>query len=468
MASLKLIELARAASGRLIAGDENHIVRSISIDSRTVKTGDLFFALRGPRFDGHDFLKEVFDKGACGAMISEEKPDYTNYQGKALILVHDTADALRRVGAWARQVWNRTLVGITGSTGKTSTKDFTAEVLQGKYRVLKSPGNLNNLYGLPLSLYNLDETYDVAVFELAMSRHGEIAELCEIARPNVGVYTNVSPVHLEFFSSVDDIAEAKAELAEHLDPGGALIFNADDPRVRRIADRFSGKRISYGIDSDADVQAKEVMPDGLKGTRFRIVHGENAHPAFIPLVGIHNVYNALAATATAFYFNMSAPEVVQRLQNIHPSSMRGEFLAFAEGFTVINDSYNSNPKSLEQMVRTVSAMAGFRRKIIVAGEMLELGRESGRFHMECGRLIARSRIDVLICIQGDAKRLAEGAIESGLSAANVHYFASAAEAGPFLCQQLRPGDLVLVKGSRGVRTEQVISMLKKKFKLKGE
>lgn len=446
-------------------GEEHLAVRAISIDSRTLQSGDLFFAIRGPRFDGHDFVAQAYEQGACGAVVSERRDSYPVPLGKGLIYVPDTTQALQDVAAFVRKLWNGPVIGITGSTGKTTTKDFIATLLERTFSVFKSPGNLNNLYGLPLVLSKLDRTYNVAVLEMAMSRRGEIAKLCEIAQPNVGVYTNIAPVHLEFFSSVEEIAEAKAELLEGMRPDGVVIYNSDDPLLRRIVARFKGEKVSYGLEH-AHVRASNIESVGLEKTTFRIAYGGRVAEAEIPLVGVHNVLNALAAVTVAQHMGVSMEEITERLRAMRPTAMRGEILNFQEGFTVVDDSYNSNPRALREMVRTIDGASGFKRKIILAGEMLELGAQSRELHRECGRFIARSSANCLICVQGEAKSIGEGAILERFDESAVYFFPESEAAGRFLSQMVRPGDLVLIKGSRGVHTERVVAILKETFHLR--
>lgn len=467
MAGLSMQSILQATHGTLLAGSAQGFAASMSIDSRTLSAGDLFFALRGPNFDGHQFVAEAWRKGACGAVVSETPTEFRAPGEGTLILVSDTTRALQAVGHRARTDWAGPLVAVTGSTGKTTTKDMIARVLERRGDVLKTQGNLNNHYGLPLTLFRLDAAHKVAVVEMGMNHAGEIARLCEIAAPNVGVYTNVGPVHLENFDSIEGIAAAKGELADYLNPAGTVIINADDPLVRKIGETFRGDRISYAVDDPADVRAESITTDTLGSTRFIIRHQGRSVAAHIPLLGRHNVYNALAAAATGLLFKLDLETIAEQLAGMAPSGMRGDILLFADGFTLIDDSYNSNPKALHEMVETLRRLDGFKRRIIAAGSMLELGPQSRDLHHECGTFIARAGIEELICVGDEARPMMDGALAGGLSPDRVHFFRDAVSAGAFLCTLIGPGDLLLVKGSRGIRMDRAVAKVKESFKLRG-
>lgn len=459
---LALREIAAASGGSLLSGSPDLLVRSISIDSRTVAPGDLFFAIIGPRFNAHDFVLQALEHGALGAVVSELRGEYRE-RGSALLLVDDTTRALQETAALVRSRWPGTVIGITGSTGKTTTKEFTAGLLDGSFRVLKSRGNLNNLYGLPLSLWALGAEHQVAVLEMAMSRRGEIARLAEIARPQIGIYTNIAPVHLEFFESLEDIARAKGEMLDYIGREGTVIYNADDPLLVRLVADFRGEKISYGLQAQADVRGGEVRCD-LDGSRFLLQAAGTRRWAWLPLIGRHNIYNVLAATAAALRLGVDPDLIIARMQHLEPAPMRGQTLRFAEGFVLIDDSYNSNPRALKEMVAALSELPGFSRRIVVAGEMLELGAESARLHEECGRFLAAHSIDLLITVQGQARHIGLGA-RGSLGEEKQRFFERGEEAAEFLCSQLRAGDLVLVKGSRGVGLEKVVRAVAQTFRL---
>lgn len=452
----------------------NAVASGYSIDTRTLKPGDLFFAIRGPRFDGHDFVSDAFKKGACAAVVSEdwatrqlsEKTSIAASTKRKWIVVSDTTKALQLLGARVRQWWGGQLIAITGSAGKTTTKEICARLLALSKRVYKSEGNLNNLYGVPLSLLRVDASAEIAVLELAMSARGEIRILTQIARPSVGVVTNVNPVHLQFFSSIEEIAAAKRELVEELDKNAVAVLNADDPQVRKFRSSTRAKVVTFGESTDADVRVENIQMSDLRGWQFEVVLASGPRCSCrLPLIGRVNVWNTAAAIAAVLQTGIPISEIPNGIASIQPAKMRGELLKFKEGFTVINDTYNSNPRALEEAITAVAQVNGFKRKIVVAGEMLELGPESRNLHARCGKALADAGIHILIAVQGDAQTLAAGARAAGMRAQNTSFCATSAEAGEKLCRIIAPGDLVLLKGSRGVRMELALDRLLQKFAL---
>lgn len=439
----------------------DRIADGVSIDSRTLRPGELFFAVRGRRLDGHQFVREALERGAAGAVVeagSRETPG--GGPSGPLIAVEDTTAALQRLARAVRRRWGRPLVAITGSTGKTTTKEMMAAVLGRSFHVLKSPGNLNNEYGVPLTLHSLEPEHELAVLELAMSAPGEIAALTRVAEPNLGVVTNVAPVHLQFFDSIEGIARAKRELVEGLPPGSTAVLNSDDPRVRAFGEGFSGTVVTFGFEESADFRASglEILSDA--GMRFR-VKGPKLEAEFrMPLPGRHNVWNALAAIAVGVQFKVPVEEIKKALRDFKTLQQRCEILTLPSGVTVINDSYNSNPAAMEAMLETLGAWPGARRRIVVAGEMLELGPSAAEFHREVGRKCVQSDVEWLLAVRGDARFLLEGARQAGLPEAHGHYFETPEEAAEFLRGRLESGDVVLVKGSRAVGLEKVIQLLR--------
>lgn len=446
----------------------------VAIDSRAVMPGGLFVALPGERVDGHRFVREVFDKGAIAAMVVHHRLPFATDLGPLagrLLFVEDTRCAFQQLAARVLAKWHRPVIGITGSAGKTTIKDLTAHVLCATGNVLKSLGNLNTGYGLPLTVSRMitggasPADFDFAVLEMGMSSFGEIARLTDLASPAVGVVGNVGDAHIEFFGSRERIARAKAELVDGIRPGGTAVLNADDPRVIEMRARRGDLAIlSFGIDAPADVSASGIAgAEDLSATRFRLKTPDGEAETRLPLIGRHNVYNALAAAAVAVSFGMSAERIARRLGEAAPSSMRGEVLRFPNGVTVIDDSYNSNPQALIESVRAMprpnaSAGGGFSRRIVVAGEMLELGEMGAEYHRRCGREIAAMGISRLIGVRGLARELVEAA--SGASSIEALFCETPEEAAEALLRDLRPGDLILVKGSRGVRTERVVERLR--------
>jgi UDP-N-acetylmuramoyl-tripeptide--D-alanyl-D-alanine ligase len=515
-------------------------VAGVSIDSRTVGAGELFIAIHGARHDGHAFVAAAIGRGALAAVVARARVvEYPEPIRGKLFAVDDTLAALQRLARTARNIWRskkpeRRLAGITGSTGKTTTKEILAALLGARCRVLKNEGNLNNEYGVPLTLLRLEEEHDAAVIELGMSHRGEIAQLAKICEPDVGVVTLVAPVHLEFFASLEEIAAAKRELIENLGSGevgssklevrkakndpdasgrkagsGAssefpvAVLNADDERVMKFAEGFRGRVLTFGFSAEADFRAENIEDRGAEGIAFDfVVSGERAAkggeilrpPPFdsaqgkrrtqddktkhaglpasrepgatrleLPLAGRHNVMNALAALAAASVWGIGAEEAKRVFPTLAPAAMRGEVLKFQDGFTVINDCYNSNPVALASMVGLLASTSGYQRRILAAGEMLELGGESARLHREAGALAASKGIDWIFGVQGMAKEIVRGAEEAGQPTSRTRFFSDSEEAAAFLRDFVELGDVVLVKGSRGVRMESIVEVLTAKF-----
>lgn len=446
-----------------------------SIDSRTIRAGELFFAVRGENYDGHRFVVDAIAQRALAAVVSRgfldsEAGRRIDPQQAALILVDDTLAALQSLAHNLIENWRGEVVAITGSVGKTSTKEMTAAMLSRKNRVVKTTGNLNNHYGLPLSILKMESDgwrasdFDYAVLEMGMNHKGEIAALTQIAPPNVGLVTVVAPAHLEFFASIDEIAEAKAEMVSGIVPGGLAVLNADDERVAKMAAmRDDVISRTFGIEHDADVMARGIKNESIAESSFTLVTPRGTTQARIPLSGRHNIYNALAAAAVADYYETPLAEIAGALSGMSVPRMRGEVLVFCGGVTLIDDSYNSNPRALFEMVSTIALNRKSRRKFVVAGEMLELGPSAAELHEEAGRQVARLGINKLIGVRGFAREMVAGAREAGMSSEAAIFTDTPEEAAESLIREVRDGDLVLVKGSRGVRMEIVVERLKQKF-----
>jgi UDP-N-acetylmuramoyl-tripeptide--D-alanyl-D-alanine ligase len=463
---LTAAEVEAGTAGTVVSGPRNAVFHKVSIDTRTLQTGDIFFAIHGPNLDGHRFIPDALAKGALGAVVAKSYQYPAEFPGdRVLIGVEDTHRALKDLATWTRRRWTGTLVAITGSMGKTTTREFVTQVLQSQFRVYQTPGNYNNLFGLPLALFGLAPEHDLGIFEMGMSAPGEIAEMCRIAAPDIGIITNVAPVHLQFFNSLDEIARAKGELAQALLPGGELIFNIDDPLVREIANRFAGRKVSFGFSERADVRADKIRIVSLSETRFRLLYSKTAYEAAIPLPGAHFVMNALPAVALGLQRHIPPDEIIESLARLQQAAMRGQILHFKEGFSVIDDSYNSNPRALMSMIELLSKMPSFTRRILVAGEMLELGDGSNSLHAECGAFAAKSGLDMVIGIQGAARQIVDAAMKTGLPESRAQFFPNSAEAMDFINAEMRRGDLALVKGSRGVHTEKIVQSLRSHFEL---
>ena len=454
-------------------------VGSFAIDSREVHEGDLFFALSQPEYqnngfngdfdDSTRFIPAALDQGALAVVVRKDKlkEHGLEHLGERAILTQDVIKALQRVAHGAYVEWNKPVVAITGSAGKTTAKELTSHVLAASGRkVLRNIKNYNNGLGHPLTVLRLagDSSYEVAVLEMGMSTPmNEIRRLCEITPPDLAVVLNVLPVHVEHLGSIENVAKAKAEIVEGLKPNGTAVLNADDPRVAAMQG-LAAKTLTYGIEKDANVTAKNVRSDQLGSTNFELVWNGQVSAVQYPLDGKHNVSNSLAAAAVGIYFGMSLDDIAHALSSVKAPDQRGVVIEFDKGFTVIDDSYNSNPAALLSMVNTVANQAG-GRKIVVAGEMLELGVDEVEMHRRAGLEIARAGVDKLVGVRGLGKELVAGAIEGGL--ADSQFVEDSNEAGELVCSLVSKGDVVLVKGSRGVRTEKVVERLREKFTVRG-
>jgi UDP-N-acetylmuramoyl-tripeptide--D-alanyl-D-alanine ligase len=479
---VKLIEIARLSGASHMLNERLAETEpaGFALDSRAIKAGELFVAIQGERVDGHQFVREVFEKGACAAMVVHHRlpfaADLGDYAGR-LLFVENTICAFQRLASRLIAQWHRPVIGVTASAGKTTMKDLIAHCLGEAGNVLKSPGNLNTGYGLPLVVARMisggakPSDYDFAVLEMGMSSFGEIARLVSIAPPEVGVVGNVGTAHIEFFGSQERIARAKAEMIDGVKPGGVAVLNADDPLVIGMRDRRDDIAIiSFGVSAGASVKAREIaVASDISGSRFILETPDGEAEVNLPLIGRHNIYNALATAAVASYFGFAPEQIASRLATSAPSKMRGELIRFPNGVTVIDDSYNSNPQALLQSVRAMLEVAGFGssgqgRLIVAAGEMLELGDRGPELHRECGREIAAMGIDVLIGVRGLAGELVAGAVErSGIEARLASFCETPEEAAEMLVAGAVPGDVILVKGSRGVRMEIVVERLKAAF-----
>jgi len=432
--------------------DQELAAMGYSIDSRTLSPGDLFIAIAGDRFDGHDYIAPALENGAVAAILQTGRT--IDADPSRLLFVDDTLKALQSLGAAARRIWGKPLLAVTGSAGKTTTKEILAHILATRFRVMKSTGNLNNHIGLPLQLLKLEAEHDLAVVEMGMNHAGEIRALGILAHHDMAVVTSVAPVHLEHFQSLADIARAKYEIIETLHAGGVAVLNADDHYVSQFGRDFKGKVVTFGIRRAADVSAQNIKLNGVAGSTFDLVAGGMCERVTLPLVGEHNIYNALAASAAAMERGITPSQAGAALGTVQAGDKRGQILQIG-GASIINDCYNSNPRALDAMVDALASMKAERR-ILVAGEMLELGATAEALHRECGRHAAEAKIDLVIGVRGLAKALAEAACGAGVPA---QFLETPEQAGELLARQLRPGDVVLLKASRGVQLERALDKL---------
>jgi UDP-N-acetylmuramoyl-tripeptide--D-alanyl-D-alanine ligase len=450
--------LAAAMAGRIVSGDPDQVVGNVVTDSRALQAGDFFIALRGARFDGHEFVAEAFNRGAVGVIVEAGVPrgGHTVPEGRTIVEVGDTTVALQDLAHAVREATAAKVVAITGSAGKTTTKDTIADFLSGSYRVVKNKGNLNNHIGLPLSLLQLRDSPDVAVMELGMNHAGEIRTLVAIADPDVRVWTNVGDAHLGFFESADAIADAKAEILESAEPHDLLVCNADDPRVMARVPRFAGRTVSFGEAAGASVRASAIEDRGLDGMRARVATPDGETLIETPLLGRGNLANVLAATAVALELGVPLEVVAERAKALRPSDRRGAVHRLRSGVTLVDDSYNSSPSALQRALDVIANEQRAARKVAVLGEMLELGTFSSALHRDAGHAAAAAGLNVLFVVGGGPVReLGEAAVAAGMDPANVRYFPESAAAAPEIAAALRSGDVVLVKGSRGSRTDIV-------------
>jgi UDP-N-acetylmuramoyl-tripeptide--D-alanyl-D-alanine ligase len=455
--------------------------KTVRTDSREVQAGDVFFALSQPDYqnncfngdfaDSHEYIPAAFAKGAIACVARPDR--FAEHRGALeqfkdrLLLVDDAIFALQMLAKGVYEEWNKPVVAVTGSAGKTTAKTLIAEVLGAKQKVLTNIKNYNNGLGHPLTVLRLlnEPDYDVAVLEMGMSTpQQEIARLCRITPPDVAVELNVLPVHVEHLGSIENVARAKAELVEGMKTGGTAVLNADDFRVLAMRELSKGASVTYAIEAQADVTAKNIRFERFGETVFTLQTPKDAAEVLFPLNGRHNILNALAASAVGFVFGMSAQEIAAALQTVAPPPQRGEILHFREGFTILNDSYNSNPDALLLMVQTlVDGGHTAKRKIVVAGEMRELGDDAAQIHLTTGQKIAALGVDALFGIEGYAQDLLAGAKDAGLSV--VKFYENSQIAAENFVDEIQAGDLILIKGSRGVRTEKVVEKLLEKFEL---
>lgn len=452
------LPLGRIAEILQATGDceSRAIAQAYSIDSRNIQPGELFFAVKGERLDGHDFVEQAFQHGAVAAVVRKDSVERYDSK-KKLLVVEDTLLALQGLAIAVRHLWGKPVIGITGSMGKTTTKDATAHLLSVRYNVHKSVGNFNNHFGLPLGLLKLQPEHEVAVIEMGMNHAGEIAALARIAQPDIGLVTCVAPVHLEFFDSIAGIARAKYELIGSLSHHGTAILNADDDYVCQFGRDFKGKVVRYGTKAHADVRAENIAMLGAAGSRFDVVVGNIRQTATSPLLGRHNILNVLGALSAALERGVPFDQAVQAISTLEAGEKRGQVLQLGN-IAVINDCYNSSPKALMAAVDALLDVPA-KRHIVVAGEMLELGSSGEQLHQECGRYIANKKVDLLLGVRGLAAAMVKEASKLG---AETRFVETPEDAGDWLAQESRDGDMVLLKASRGVKLERALERWKEK------
>jgi UDP-N-acetylmuramoyl-tripeptide--D-alanyl-D-alanine ligase len=450
--------VVEATGGRLVSGDPTAVFDGVSTDTRALVPGALFVALKGDRFDAHAFLAQALAGGVAGLLVSEPPADCAH---AAVIVVPDTLVALQALARAVRRASGARVVAITGSAGKTTTKEVTADLLEARYRVFRNRGNLNNHIGLPLSLIELRHGPDVAVVELGMNHAGEIHTLVGIAEPDVRVWTNVGDAHIGHFGSREAVAAAKAEILDLPVSGGVVVANADDALVMRHVRASSMRTTTFGEAPDADVRATDVVDRGFDGTSANVQTSAGPLQLDVPLPGRAHLHNVLAAVAVAMELDVDRAAIQSRVAGLRPVARRGATARLANGTRVVDDSYNASPAAVRAAIAALAATPTDGRRVLVLGDMLELGTQSQPLHRQCGAAAADAGVDVLVTIGGaDADAVARGAIEHGLSPDRVHRFADSLGAAAAVAALVQPGDLVLIKGSRGTRTDLVADRLR--------
>jgi UDP-N-acetylmuramoyl-tripeptide--D-alanyl-D-alanine ligase len=464
MESLSVEEIVKATGGKLVVDSKYKQAAGVSIDTRLIKPGELFVPLIGET-DGHRFIATAIESGAAGILYGQsydEKESLSKkLRGCFAVEVGDTLKAFQDIAKYYRKKLGIKVVAITGSTGKTTTKDMINCVLTQKYRVVSTEGNFNNEIGVPLTIFRADKDTEIMVVEMAMRGRGQIKELAEIAKPDIGVLTNIGQAHIELLGSEQAIAEAKAELIESLPAKGAVILNGDDLWASFVMNRAKAKVVSYGI-TTGDVQAERIEVDVLGRVKFSlIVENDSAYTVRLPVPGRHNVYNALAASAVGLELGLTSDQIRIGLSNCRLSAMRMEVLTTADNVVILNDAYNANPTAMQAALSTLLDVKTEGRRIAVLGDMLELGQMCVEAHKQIGKVVASLGIDYLIAVGNESLVMAESAVRSGMKPKAVVSCIDADTAGRVLKQLIEPDDVVLVKASRAIGLEAVVKAMVK-------
>jgi len=443
-------------------------IKGLSIDSRTIEPQNLFIAIIGEQFDGHDFIKQAIDKGASCVVISENRlknkeiPYISSTSGKRAVLVKDTRTALQDIAKWYRDKFNVKIVAITGTNGKTTTKEMIAEVLSKKYKVLRSEKSFNNQIGVPLTVLKITPETEVLVLELGMNQPGEIEVLTRMANPDLGLITNISPAHLEFMGSLEKIAQAKFELLDNMDEKGNIVLNADDPWLSKRAKTEKRKVYTFGLEKEADFAASNIVQNG---NGFFSFSANGTVPISLKLLGKHNIYNALAAFSVGSILKVENEKIKEALEDYTPVQLRME-LSEVDGIKILNDSYNANPTSMGMALETLKGMKTSGNKVAVLGDMLELGEKSLEFHKKIGEKVKECEIDYLFTFGVLSSGIAQGAKDNGFEKKNIFSFQDKKSLLEKLLEILKPGDVVLFKGSRKMGLEEIVDGLKKLYPVK--
>ncbi len=457
-------EITKAVNGFLFRGNKEARFRGISIDSRKVESGQMFVCIQGEKFDGHDFLKDVLLKNPAGIIVSNKNavPQAMDSTDTPFVIeVEDTLRALQDCAHFHRMNLPVRVIGITGSNGKSTTKEMISAVLETRFNTLKNQGNFNNHIGLPLTLFSLNQDHEIAVLEMGMSDLGEIKRLAEIARPELGIITNIGHAHLESLKTIQNVQKAKGELFDALDENHTALINVDDPLVFELSKTLRAQKITFSIENPADIKASDIQQKNNAGYDFKVSLFNEEIPLFVPALGKFNIYNALGAIAAGRYFGITAENMVRGLAQCQGLSQRLEVLDHPL-FKIINDSYNANPQSMQEALKTLSQFQASGKKYFIVGDMLELGEISQSAHQELGRQIAEANIDFLVTLGPLAQHISRGALDAGMDKKRVASLKTHEDVIQYVQKQGVSGDCLLIKGSRGSRMEKIIEGLFRK------
>jgi UDP-N-acetylmuramoyl-tripeptide--D-alanyl-D-alanine ligase len=456
-----LEDVLKATAGILVSGKPENTFCGISTDSRLVSKGNLFIALKGEKFDGHDFVRTAMKQGAAGVLAQDEAKINQALANESFTVIK-VADTLTALGDLA-QAWRRLfpipVIGLTGSSGKTTTKEMMAAIIGRKKNILKTEGNLNNLIGLPQTIFRLTREHELVILEMGTNTRGEIKRLTQIAMPDMGLITNVGPAHLAGFGSMDVVRDEKSDLFLNMSPSGIAIINLDDEAVTTVAERWNGRRITFSMSPNADVTVKDIERNGVKGVRFNLVAGGSTQKVEMKIAGLHHVHNAMAAAAAAVAVGIDQKTIAEGLAAFRPFSGRMEIMRLHNGTFLLDDSYNANPASVREALMTLKDLKIHHNGYVFLGDMLELGEEAGEMHRKIGMLIATIGVNALF-LQGDFSEItAAGAAEGGLSPENIFFLSDKEKGIDYLREHLKKGDWILVKGSRGMKMERIAAQI---------